>query len=1503
MRWGGLWLCLMAVPVLAQDTGTAFSTPGYNQCLDEGSALARRRRINFIGAGVACVDNAVSSRTDCTVTGGGAGGAPTTASYVVMGLDATLTAERVLTGGAGTTVTDGGAEGNATVATASQESSFLADGGTTNLTCGGGTAGKMQVMDAGALQWCDGSGQRRSEAAIFNAVDYGAVCDGVTNDTAAAQAAIDAARTSGGVVHFPCGICVVTGLTLDTAQGMTIEGCGPRYAYGVAGEAHGTLLEWQGLSTGSALLFRDVRNTTVRDIGVHSSLSFPMHSAIRMENGAGTTVVPTHNTVENVWIDGNSSGGLTYGIAMMLGAGGDANNDFTRVLNAAITNYTTAAFFVDSASSQSVGHSLEHIACTGNGFGDSCVKLDQGQMYMRGGGGGGHDVADIVLTNPNRVVSVVGADFESSTRFLTRAGGVWAVSLMYNRWAGNAIHADGKSITHEGSGPLVLIGNALCESATGDGLCKIDFTSTNAAIRATIVGNDMGCVGYATLPLLFTASTLSRDILYRGNVFKSADATCGVASLIPTWGVGDTTPAVHYASSFVTANIAPTTITQFDGGFPGHEFSVACGDTNTTFQHGANIQLAQGANFTCVTGIDLAFRHDGTQWREVGRMDDVPEAGDFGALALTGDVASTGLATTVQPNAVALATDTTGNYIASLTNGTGLTGFPAAGENATGTPAWDYTATLAGNPTLAAGQCVASTTGFLCEGATADLIETLLTLADPTATDKTITLPNASGTVAVSVTAPVTLSALGDIGVTNGDLTTSGALSFSTTRQVLGGATALSLATSPGGAATVVGTGRTLTGGAGIAALGDLSADRTVATASGETDFLASGALTCGAATQGRTQVHTTPLQYCDNAGTPVLRYAAYGESDGDAVQATQLVANGANCPAGQAAGGVDALGAFEACVDPIVSTEIDACSELALLWTDETGTCGGPVLSTSPTFVTDIRTPIVYGSASAATPLLIASNPSKDADVDIDSVSDWFPAIPDFVATTTATKQLAHVSGGMTGAPNGGVTHTFFGIDFDGPVDLGHSITPFFSGGNLTYGLMRLAPSSATLHSNASLALFQLAGTWTNDIIPGYALHRGLLNLSTMTSATAGIEPYSVKLVANAGTARYAATSGTAAMAGAITFEDAGIAENVHNGVFRMNNLNSFNAIPTARNIGNAANDACTSTPGVPDACCTGLDRGTCTDDVSTTYSVGYAHSPTLLTNANLSCTALNVPHDCCLNPGSGTCTGANLTASSVTHFSAGLIVTETNGNLLVTARTGYNHGRITSATLETNDVTSDIAVDIADTGTTTGGATVTARSLRSAGVNVPMLHAGDVMIGSSTVVPSATLHVQEATAGNEVQRLESVATNDDPNQRVFQQRLQTTNATKTTLHNFTTASDRVYLVRASVVARCVSGAGCTAGQGAGCVLKATMKNVGGTVSRIDTTSTVDYAASDITAVGACTTVDATSTVTLQAAVAGGCTANTDFCVRVTGGATHTITWHDTLEMQDVGT
>ncbi len=118
-------------------------------------------------------------------------------------------------------------------------------------------------------------------------------------------------------------------------------------------------------------------------------------------------------------------------------------------------------------------------------------------------------------------------------------------------------------------------------------------------------------------------------------------------------------------------------------------------------------------------------------------------------VSMSGDVniSNTGAAT-IQADAVALGTDTTGNYVATVTTSalTGLTGGAAGSEGTAITLGLDYSATLAANPVLATGNSVFGTTGLIFEGATADTFETLLTPTDPTA-DNTFTLPNVSGTI------------------------------------------------------------------------------------------------------------------------------------------------------------------------------------------------------------------------------------------------------------------------------------------------------------------------------------------------------------------------------------------------------------------------------------------------------------------------------------------------------------------------------------------------------------------------------------------------------------------------------------------------------------------------------------------------------------------------------------------------------------------------------------
>ncbi|MGD9648628.1 MAG: right-handed parallel beta-helix repeat-containing protein, partial [Pirellulales bacterium] len=167
----------------------------------------------------------------------------------------------------------------------------------------------------------------------------------------------------------------------------------------------------------------------------------------------------------------------------------------------------------------------------------------------------------------------------------------------------------------------------------------------------------------------------------------------------------------------------------------------------------------------------------------------------------------------------------------------------------------------------------------------------------------------------------------------------------------------------------------------------------------------------------------------------------------------------------------------------------------------------------------------------------------------------------------------------------------------------------------------------------------------------------------------------------------------------------------------------------------------------------------------------------------------------------------------------------------------------------------------------------------------NLLTVDASGDKVGIGIAVPAAKLNVTTSALQTEVARFESVATNDDPSMRVFNSRGATSGAASATA-DIATASDKVYGVEFRTVARCVSGAGCTAGQGGYWVTRANYKNVGGVLSEI--TETNDFASDDIT-----------GTITNPAVSVSG----TNIRLTVTGLANQELTWHTTWLIQEVGT
>jgi uncharacterized protein YjlB len=181
----------------------------------------------------------------------------------------------------------------------------------------------------------------------------------------------------------------------------------------------------------------------------------------------------------------------------------------------------------------------------------------------------------------------------------------------------------------------------------------------------------------------------------------------------------------------------------------------------------------------------------------------------FATLSSDATITNAGVLT-IAANAVALTTDTTGNYVATVSTSatTGLTGGAAGSEGGALTLSLDYSQALTGDVGLSGNAGVFGQSGFVFEGATANTIETFLAIADPTTSDKTITFPDNSGTVAVAGTGPLSVSATGVIScstcvVSGGTLFTAAGTSGSS--QTISQGDTLTIA---------AGTGITTTGGA-----------------------------------------------------------------------------------------------------------------------------------------------------------------------------------------------------------------------------------------------------------------------------------------------------------------------------------------------------------------------------------------------------------------------------------------------------------------------------------------------------------------------------------------------------------------------------------------------------------------------------------------------------------------------------------------------------------------
>jgi len=261
--------------------------------------------------------------------------------------------------------------------------------------------------------------------------------------------------------------------------------------------------------------------------------------------------------------------------------------------------------------------------------------------------------------------------------------------------------------------------------------------STNILYYGTGTG---GAGGSATQVIAIGGSGavvgLAGDQTITGNKTFSGTVALGGSATATTQTAGNNSTAVATTAYVYTAVAAV-------GSFAGLTFA---GDGGTTQA------IASGDTLTISGGVGLSSTASATDTVTVNLDNTSVTAGSFGSASAVGTftVDAQGRLTAAGSTTIeiALGTNTSGNYVATITGGTGVTSSAATtGEGTTHSLSIGQDVATSASVTFAG--LTLNSGSIVFEGATADAHETTLAITDPTA-DRTITIPDATGTVALT---------------------------------------------------------------------------------------------------------------------------------------------------------------------------------------------------------------------------------------------------------------------------------------------------------------------------------------------------------------------------------------------------------------------------------------------------------------------------------------------------------------------------------------------------------------------------------------------------------------------------------------------------------------------------------------------------------------------------------------------------------------------------------
>lgn len=279
----------------------------------------------------------------------------------------------------------------------------------------------------------------------------------------------------------------------------------------------------------------------------------------------------------------------------------------------------------------------------------------------------------------------------------------------------------------------------------GDITCRSVGASGTVFAQASAMYND-GVTTTVNAPIAANTTTSTIDT-----------TATQVIDVTATWATADPANTITGSISTITDGTGGT-LTSTAGSLTANAFVLGAGGADTKVSPGI---ITDGTSAVTLGVAGTSVGSIGLNNATSGKITLQPATGALGSVATTFPASDTKVPIISQvltisgPTAARTITVPDANFTAARTDSantfTGhqtIEGVTSMGATGTGKfvfdtdPLFSPTFTLAGNPALAAGGVGFATTGLIFEGATANTLETLLTVTDPTA-DRTTTLPDA----------------------------------------------------------------------------------------------------------------------------------------------------------------------------------------------------------------------------------------------------------------------------------------------------------------------------------------------------------------------------------------------------------------------------------------------------------------------------------------------------------------------------------------------------------------------------------------------------------------------------------------------------------------------------------------------------------------------------------------------------------------------------------------